>query len=356
MGEKDKKKGVSEEEARLRTILDSMVEAVYVTDGKGRVTLTNEALDALLPKDAVGRRAKNVIKNKVLRRAIRRARKKGVAAQVELESTIGERTYSFQAQVSPLPGGSGVVTVLHDVTRLRAADRIRRDFVANASHEIRTPLTAIRGFAETLRDGAIDDREVALRFLEAIHRHALRLQRLAEDLTTLAQAESLQHSFDSVSTDLRAICRDSAGSLEGAAHAKGIDIVFELPEEKVVIDVSPRALDHALINLIENAIKYSPRGTTVTVRLRSEDDQVLIEVQDEGPGIAAESRARIFERFFRVDGGRSPQQAGTGLGLSIARNMVERIGGELSLESELGEGSTFRITLAADDDEDDEDD
>lgn len=355
MGDKDKKK-VSEEEARLRTILDSMVEAVYVTDGKGRVTLTNEALDKLVPKDAVGRRAKNVIKNKVLRRAIRRARKKGVAAQVELESTIGDRTYSFQAQVSPLPGGSGVVTVLHDVTRLRAADRIRRDFVANASHEIRTPLTAIRGFAETLRDGAIDDRTVAIRFLDAIYRHSLRLQRLAEDLTTLAQAESLQHSFETVETDVRAVCRDSASSLEGAAHAKKIDVVFEIPDEKVVLDVSPRALDHALINLIQNAIKYSPEKTTVTIRLKSTEDLVIIEVEDEGPGIAPESQGRIFERFFRVEGGRSPQEAGTGLGLSIARNMIERAGGELTLESEVGKGSLFRITLNRDDDDDDDDD
>ncbi len=355
MGDKDKKK-VSEEEARLRTILDSMVEAVYVTDGKGRVTLTNEALDELVPKDAVGRRAKNVIKNKVLRRAIRRARKKGVAAQVELESTIGDRTYSFQAQVSPLPGGSGVVTVLHDVTRLRAADRIRRDFVANASHEIRTPLTAIRGFAETLRDGAIDDRDVAVRFLDAIYRHSLRLQRLAEDLTTLAQAESLQHSFETVSTDVRAVCRDSANSLEGAAHSKRISIVFEIPDEKVVLDVSPRALDHALINLIQNAIKYSPEKTTVTIRLKSSEDFVVIEVEDQGPGIAPESQNRIFERFFRVEGGRSPQEAGTGLGLSIARNMIERAGGELTLESEVGKGSLFRITLNRDDDDDDDDD
>ena len=355
MGDKDKKK-VSEEEARLRTILDSMVEAVYVTDGKGRVTLTNEALDELVPKDAVGRRAKNVIKNKVLKRAIRGARKKGVAAQVELESTIGDKTYSFQAQVSPLPGGSGVVTVLHDVTRLRAADRIRRDFVANASHEIRTPLTAIRGFAETLRDGAIDDRKTAVRFLEAIYRHTLRLQRLAEDLTTLAQAESLQHSFDSVSADVREVCRDSANSLEGAAHAKEIELVFDLPDEKVVIDVSPRALDHALINLIGNAIKYSPDKSRVTVRLRTTEELVTIEVEDEGPGIAPEAQARIFERFFRIEGGRSPQEAGTGLGLSIARNMIERVGGELSLQSEVGKGSRFRITLPRDDDDDDDDD
>jgi len=353
VGDKDKKKG-SDEEERLRTILDAMVEAVYVTDSKGRVTLTNEALDRLVPKDAVGRRAKNVIKNKVLRRAIRRARKKGVAAQVELESTLGDRTYSFQAQVSPLPGGSGVVTVLHDVTRLRAADRIRRDFVANASHEIRTPLTAIRGFAETLRDGALDDRPTALRFLGAIHRHALRLQRLAEDLTTLAQAESLQHSFDTVSTDLRAVCRDSAGSLEGAAHAKDIELVFELPDEKVVLDVSPRALDHALTNLVENAIKYSPARSTVTIRLHSRDEQVSIEVRDEGPGIAPEAKERIFERFFRVEGGRSPQEAGTGLGLSIARNMIERAGGELELESEVGKGSIFRVVLPREDDDDDD--
>ena len=351
-----KKRASTAEEARLLTILDSMVEAVYVTDAKGRVTLTNSALDELVAKDVRGRRAKNVIKSKELRRAIRRARKKGAATQVELESTIGDRLYAFQAQVSPLPGGTGVVTVLHDVTRLKATDRIRRDFVANASHELRTPLTAIRGFAETLRDGALDDRATSERFIDAIIRHSLRLQRLAEDLTTLAQAESLQMSFETATMDLGAVCRDSANSLEGAAHAKGIAIHFELPKEKLVVSASPRALDHALINLVENAIKYSPPKTQVIVRVRQGPEHAIVEVQDQGPGIPEQLQARIFERFYRIDGGRTPEQAGTGLGLSIARNMVERMGGELQLHSSPGEGALFRICLPLDDDEDEDDD
>ena len=354
MSDKKKKRGSTAEEARLLTILDSMVEAVYVTDAKGRVTLTNSALDDLMPKDVVGRRAKNVIKNDELKRAIRRARKKGVAGQVELEATIDGKDHAFHAQISPLPDGEGVVTVLHDVTQLRATDRIRRDFVANASHELRTPLTAIRGFAETLRDGALNDRPTAERFLQAILRHALRLQRLAEDLTTLAQAESLKQNFEPVQTDLRAVCRDSAGSLEGAAHAKGMTLRFQLPEEKVVVDVSPRALDHALTNLIGNAIKYSPEKTTVTIRLREDRDNAVLEVEDQGPGIPAHLRQRIFERFYRIDGGRSPEQAGTGLGLSIARNMIDRVGGELSLVPRAEPGALFRITLPLDDDDEGE--
>ena len=354
MSDKKKKKPSTAEEARLLTILDSMVEAVYVTDAKGRVTLTNSALDDLIPTDVVGRRAKNVIKNDELKRAIRRARKKGVAGQVELEATIDGRDHAFHAQVSPLPHGEGVVTVLHDVTQLRATDRIRRDFVANASHELRTPLTAIRGFAETLRDGALDDRATAERFLQAILRHSLRLQRLAEDLTTLAQAESLKQNFEAVQTDLRAVVKDSAGSLEGAAHAKGMTLLFDMPTDKVVVDVSPRAMDHALINLIGNAIKYSPERSSIHVRLFIEDDSAVVEVEDEGPGIPEHLQTRIFERFYRIDGGRSPEQAGTGLGLSIARNMIDRVGGELKLVGRKGPGALFRIVLPLDDDLDED--
>ena len=183
------------------------------------------------------------------------------------------------------------------------------------------------------------------RFLQAILRHALRLQRLAEDLTTLAQAESLKQNFEPVQTDLRAVCRDSAGSLEGAAHAKGMTLRFQLPEEKVVVDVSPRALDHALTNLIGNAIKYSPEKTTVTIRLREDRDNAVLEVEDQGPGIPAHLRQRIFERFYRVDKARSREVGGTGLGLSIVKHFTARMGGVVGVESEPGVGTTFRVEL-----------
>ena len=332
-------------EARLRIILDSMVEAVYVTDEKGRVTLTNDALDELIARDVRGRRAKNVIKSKELRSAIRRARKKNEATEVELEVPIGEELRAFHAQVAPLPDGTGVVTVLHDVTSLRNADRMRRDFVANASHELRTPLTAIRGFAETLRDGALSHPDVSHRFVDAILRHTLRLQRLADDITMLAQAEAMQHGFEPAPTDLRAVCAESISSLQSYAKKRDITLESKMPEKKVVVDLSGRALEHALINLIQNAIKYSPEGSTVKLTMVRDEEQVVCAVSDEGPGIPREEQERIFERFYRLDKGRSRTEGGTGLGLSIARHMVDRIGGQLELKSKVGEGSTFRIIL-----------
>lgn len=345
MTKKAKSKPSGGEEARLRTILDSMVEAVFVTDPKGRVTMTNEALDDLISKDVRGRRAKNVIKSKELKVAIRRARKKNEAADVELESKIDGKLHTFHAQVAPLPGGVGVVTVLHDVTTLKEADRVRRDFVANASHELRTPLTAIRGFAETLLDGAMDDPEAARRFVDSILRHTLRLQRLAEDLTVLSQAESLQHGYESAPTDVRAVCAESVSSLESYARKKRIDVRLDAPDAPVVADLSPRALEHVLINLIENGIKYSSAGGEVRVTVRPDEEQVAVDVRDWGPGIPPEVQDRIFERFYRVDEGRSREEGGTGLGLSIARHLVQRMGGTLEVESEPGEGALFRVAL-----------
>ncbi len=354
MSLKDKSGHPTVDEAHLRTILDAMVEAVFVTDDKGRVTLTNRALDELVTRDVVGRRGKNVIKSKELKQAIRRARKDGEATGVELESHIGDRVYSFHAQVSPLPDGAGVVTVLHDVTKLKNADRIRRDFVANASHELRTPLTAVRGFAETLREGAYEDPVATLRFSEAIVRHTKRLQRLAEDLTVLAQAESPDKDYESWPTDVREVCQECVSSLESFAREKRILLRHDLPAEPVMITLSAQALDHILINLIENAIKYSGPEGTVTVRVLSNDEQISIEVADEGAGIPLKYQERIFERFYRVDKGRSRVEGGTGLGLSIARHLTRRLGGTIEVESELDAGSTFRVVLPLESANDDE--
>ncbi len=338
-------KDFDNEEKRLRTILNSMNEAVFVTDGKGRVILTNEALDELIAEDVTGLRTKKFIKNKELRGAIRRARKKNEATETELETMLGERMHIFQAVVSPLPDDRGVVTVLHDVTSLKDADRIRRNFVANASHELRTPLTAIRGFVETLVSGAVEDRHTRTRFLNAIFRHTLRLERLVKDLTVLGQAESPQFDWDYFEVDVGKLCRTSVEALERVARERSIGIEVELENEPLMLHTAPNAIDHILVNLVENAIKYSPEGSVVRVRVTLEAEHVVIAVIDRGPGIPAKYLDRIFERFYRVDKGRSRQEGGTGLGLSIARNIAETIGATLDVESVVGEGATFRLGL-----------
>ena len=273
----------------LRTILDSMVEAVFVVDDSGRIVLTNRALDELLDRDARGSRPKKLIRSDALRLAVRRARTERVATEVEIEGVIeggsGERTLTFHAQVSPLPGLAGVVVVLHDVSALKAADRIRRDFVANAAHELRTPLTAIRGYAETLVNGALSDREVTTRFLEGILRQTQRLQRLTEDLALLSRAESAERGYEPIPTDVVAVARDAAASLDSLAKERDVRLKLDLPAAQVDLPVSGRALDEVLVNLLENALKYSKAGDEVLLSLRPGPRNVTFEVKDSGIGI-----------------------------------------------------------------------
>ncbi len=329
----------------LNTILDSMVEAVFLVDDSGRIALTNRALDELLDRDARGTRPKKLIRSDALRLAVRRARKERVATEVEIEGAIGDRTLTFHAQVSPLPGLAGVVVVLHDVSALKAADRIRRDFVANAAHELRTPIAAIRGFAETLANGALANPEVAQSFLEGILRQTQRLQRLGEDLSLLSRAETAERGYEATPTDVAAVCRDSVASLQSLAMEKNVRVRLELPPEPVVLPLSGRALDEVLVNLVENAIKYSKSGGEVVLTLRVGARAVTIEVRDAGIGIPARYQGRIFERFFRVDKGRSRDDGGSGLGLAIVRHLVNRLGGTIGVESAPGEGSRFKVTL-----------
>ncbi len=329
----------------LRTILDSMVEAVFVVDDSGRIALTNRALDALLERDARGSRPKKLIRSDQLRLAVRRARKQRMATEAEIEGAIGERVLTFHAQVSPLPGRAGVVVVLHDVTALKSADKIRRDFVANAAHELRTPLTAIRGYAETLATGALAKPDVAKSFVDGILRQTDRLQRLCADLALLSRAESAEHGYETSPTDVRAVCRESAASLESLARARNVELRLDLPDEPNVVLVSGRAVEEVLVNLLENAIKHSKSGGVVTLTLENDDHSLVLEVRDEGVGIPERYHARIFERFFRVDKGRARGDGGSGLGLSIVRHLVGRMGGTIGLVSAPGQGARFTVSL-----------
>lgn len=335
-----------QEQDRIRTILDAMVEAVFVTDALGRITLTNRALDELVGSDAVGRTAREVVRSDELHAAVRGARKasaRGVDLAIEKD---GERRY-FRAQVAPLPDGSGVVAVLHDVTRLEAAERIRRDFVANASHELRTPLTAIRGFTETLRSGAVEEPESAQRFLDIILKHTLRLQALVADLAALSRAESPDHRLEVEPVDVESVVVDVVRGLTTKAAQRDVQLVLEPGSGESWALGSERGLDQVMVNLVDNATKYAPSGSAVHVRILATGERVRVEVYNPGPGIAKEHHARIFERFYRIDEGRSRDIGGTGLGLAIVKHLTLKMGGEVGLESESGQGVTFWIELPA---------
>ena len=335
---------VSKQKGRLQTVLDSMVESVFVTNAEGRIRVSNANLEDLIGESLIGRKPMEVIENEELHEAVRRAMK-GRATSVEIEAELGGQDRILAAEVAPLPGRMGVVAVLHDVTRLKDADKVRRDFVANASHELRTPLTAIRGFAETLRDGNVEDPERASRFLDTILRHTSRLQDLVSDLSILSQSETPTQAFNIRAIDLTEIVDFIVEGLQSEARTQKVHLqvlpLSDLPQ----VRGSRRAVEQILINLVENGLKYTPEGGTVTVRFGEEGDYAYVEVADDGPGIPQKHLGRVFERFYRIDRGRAREAGGTGLGLAIVKHLAQRIHAEVSVTSEVGEGACFRVAL-----------
>jgi two-component system phosphate regulon sensor histidine kinase PhoR len=339
----DKKKRSRKD--RLRTILDAMAEAVMVTDSRGRITLTNEVLSDLVGFDAEGKTAVEAIRHPDFHAAIEDAQE-GFSGllEIEIDGVGGSPRRVLRASVSPLRHQRGVVTVFHDVTAERDADRVRRDFVANAGHELRTPLTAIRGFAETLREGAISDPESARGFLDVIVKHARRLQALVDDLADLSRFEGEELELELEPVFAGALLDEVVRGLESQSKAKGLNVVCSGLLDAPPVMADERALEQVLVNLVDNAIKYTPDGGEVRVDAGVKDGDVLIEVANSGPGIAAKHLPRVFERFYRVDAGRSRDLGGTGLGLSIVKHLVAKIGGEITVASE-GGWTRFRLRV-----------
>jgi two-component system phosphate regulon sensor histidine kinase PhoR len=331
------------EEARLRTVLDGMVEAVFVTDRTGRIILHNEALARLVGHEVQGRTAVEAIRSAELLESVW-AGLDGQEKEVEVQVRVGDDERHLAVQVAPLPERAGVVAVVHDVTALKQTDRVRRDFVANASHELRTPLTAIRGYAETLRDGGLGDPEMAQRFLDTILRHTRRLQRLVDDLLALSRAESPDEPLPMGPVDVVEAARDVVRGLQGQADAREIDLALEAPEGLPPVRSNDWAVDQILVNLVDNALKYCPSGSRVRVRIRTVGEgTVTLDVVDDGPGIPGGELERIFERFYRVEKGRSRQVGGTGLGLSIVKHLAQRLDVAIDVDSTVDKGTTFRL-------------
>lgn len=335
---------VREEEARLRAMLDAMVEAVLVTDREGRVVLSNAAFGRLADGDPIGRRVIEAVRSPELHEAVQRAiGGAGGRVQVEVASARAPRT--LRATVSPLPETRGAIAVLHDVTELERANAIRRDFVANASHELRTPLTSIRGFAETLQSGALDEPKIAKRFVSSIVENSVRLSRLVDDLLELSRSESPHVDYELEPVSIREVASKVLRALEAQALEKNVTLALELPDGDVWARAELRALEHVIVNLADNGIKYTPAGGRVTVRATKQGALAVLEVEDNGQGIGAEHLPRIFERFYRVDPGRARQQGGTGLGLAIVKHLVLKMEGEIKVQSRMGKGTTFRVEL-----------
>jgi two-component system phosphate regulon sensor histidine kinase PhoR len=332
-------------------ILRGMSEGVVAVDARLRVLRMNRAAAELFGVDLAEARGRNlieVVRNAALRDTLHDALSTGMPTEREATILADSDEITVDIHASCLPDASGSVAVLHDTTRVRRLESMRRDFVANVSHELRTPITAILGFVETLADGAIDDPPVARRFLATIQRHSERLGRIVEDLLLLSKLDSRSGSanLDMVLEQVHAadVVRGATQAIESMASERGTRIEVQA-DDAIVFDAFPRFAQPALANLVDNAVKYSPPGATVRIVATQTDDATRIAVADEGPGIPAEHRARIFERFYRIDKGRSRELGGTGLGLAIVKHVMNVHGGSVELSSEEGRGSTFTLVF-----------
>jgi len=323
-----------------REILAGLPDAAALLGKDGRVRFANSAFDAL----SAGGRADGLTMLEVTRSGdLAHATKLALAGTARrLEVTVGRR--SFVAQLTPLLRGE-VMAVLRDDTDARRLEAIRRDFVANASHELRTPVTAIAGAAETLLVGALADPAQARGFVEIVARHAERLVRLTQDLLDLSRIETGQWAIEIADLELRPVAEHVLAYVTETAARKRMELRNQVPAD-LRASGDARALEQVLVNLVDNALKYTPEGGTVTLAAAPGEGGVILSVQDDGPGIERHHLARLFERFYRVDAGRSRELGGTGLGLAIVKHLVQAQHGEVGVESGSG-GSRFWVRLPA---------
>lgn len=348
---------ISKEKDYLQTILKGMVEGVLVVDGRGRILMVNDALRRLLSlsKDVSDKMPLEIIRNAELEGAIRKAIQDGENIALELDlNKAGEKTIEVNV-VSILPssrrmdedseGIRGAIAVFHDITQLKQLEKIRQDFVANVSHELRTPLTTIKGYAETLLEGGLKE-DQAFQFVQVIKRHTDRLTKIVEDLLMLSKIETKEFQLKMEVIPGQDLIDDIIDFVKESAERKKISLSRnEIPSSLAVL-ADRSHLEQILINLLDNAIKYTPEGGRVIVSAVEKDSKdIQFSVEDNGIGIPKEDLSRIFERFYRVDKGRSKELGGTGLGLSIVKHLVQAHGGRVWVESQPGKGSTFYFTL-----------
>jgi len=345
---RDSLERVSLESARREAILSGMFEGVLAVDQEMRITFCNQAFARLIGASGP------ILERTPLLEVVRDAGLLDMLSEVLISDKPQKRRLelsaaegrSFEVQAAPLSASSrrGAIAVLHDITDLERLERVRKDFVANVSHELRTPLTAIRGYAETLLEGALEDPANNRRFLEIIKAQAARLNNIASDLLVLSELESGKAS-EKERLSVPSVLESALHTVESEARVREVQIICNHVEDVCVVGSKIR-LEQALVNLLDNAIKFNrPSGQVRVEVMRAAGGHVRITVADTGIGIPSDDLSRIFERFYRVDKARSRAVGGTGLGLSIVKHVLERMNGKITVASELGRGSVFSITL-----------
>ena len=339
--------------AQIDATLGSLKEAVMILDEQNRIVLANGALHALFPRTrgVPQQRLELALDSREFLEYVSEVRTGNAPTQQEVEFIDGGASIWVEATGALIPAidqptGFWALFVLHDVTRQKKLEVLRRDFVANVSHELRTPLSVIKGYVETLVDGhremPIEDRE---KFLLTIQRHTERLNSLLEDLLTLSRLESATPGLNAENINLTALISGVVEDVGRRPAAAGHSFKLTLEPGVGELSVDPLKITQVLENLIDNALKYTPRGASIEITAKLDNAGVEVCVRDNGPGIPAEDLSRIFERFYRVDKGRSREKGGTGLGLSIVKHIIQLHGGRVWAESELGKGAAFFFSL-----------
>ncbi len=344
---------VNLESGQRDAILSGMTEGVLAADNRLQVIFCNESLAATLGASLpvhAGTPVLDMVRDPELVNMLTHVIATGDPIKRRLQLSAGEgKTFEAQAASFAMPNSRGVLVILHDVTDIERLERVRKDFVANVSHELRTPLTAIRGYAETLLGGALEDRDNNRRFVEIIQAHAIRLNNIAADLMILSELESGRAAPEPERVSIKDAVDMALSTVDSEARVRGVYLESFVADGLEVLGHKIR-LEQALVNLLDNAVKFNrPEGE---VRLHADftpEGKISITVSDTGSGIPSSDLPRIFERFYRVDRARSRAVGGTGLGLSIVKHVVERMGGSVRVESTIGRGSTFTLLLSPSD-------
>jgi len=349
MGERIEK--LSKALAESQALLDGMEEGVLILDLHGRVQKTNTAMERVLshayPTD-MGKHYLEVFRdpevNEIIQATLRE--KKGQRRSL---SPLGQPGKTFQVQSSliqyPENGGEGVIVVFHDITELKRLERIRQDFVANVSHELRTPLTTIRGYVEALQDDSLENHSQTKQFLQIIERHTHRMEKIVSDLLLLSEIESPERMMRKDPVHIEELISSVVDALRPMAESKQQTVQMEVASGLPPLRADSQKIHQVITNLLHNAICYTPEKGNIFIEAKAVEKGTQVSVSDNGIGIPREDLPRIFERFYRVDKGRSRDLGGTGLGLSIVKHIVEAHGGTVSVESKPGRGSRFSFFL-----------
>ncbi len=342
-------KKFSEDAARpvLDKILETMRESALIVGTDTRIIASNRAAyNAFARKNGAleNKRLSEVVRDLHLHEAFRKALQEDLISDIDLEVPLEKKKYDVHIAPIEINKAKCAIGIFYDVTQIELLEKVRQEFLSNVSHELRTPLTSILAFVETLEDGAIKDEENNQRFLGVIRRNAQRMHRLIDDILELSIIESGKISLDSRQINLHHLIEEIFTNLSGKARRHRISLVNEIGKDVSVFADATR-LEQMLTNLIDNAVKFNSEKGSVYVSFKQRDGRDDISITDTGEGISAEHLSRIFERFYRTDRARSREIGGTGLGLAIVKHLARLHGGEVSVNSVFGRGSTFSIEL-----------